>query len=81
LIGTLAAAPVRAVINRAGLEVAALTVTARAMTAAAVARNESRGCHRRAEYPDTTAAQARSIVVRLADDGNAVQVETLAAAC
>jgi L-aspartate oxidase len=81
LIGTLSMAPVRAVINRAGLEDAALTVTARVVAAAAMARDESRGCHRRAEYPDTVPAQARSIVVRLADDGNAAQVEALAAVC
>jgi L-aspartate oxidase len=81
LVGTLSAAPVRPVIGRAGLEDAALTVTARAVAAAAVARDESRGCHQRAEYPNTVAAQARSIVVRLADDGNSAQIEVLAAAC
>lgn len=81
LIGTLSAASVRAVIDGAGLEDAALTVTARAVAAAAVARRESRGCHQRAEYPNTAPAQARSVVVRLADDGNVAQVEALAAAC
>jgi L-aspartate oxidase len=62
------------------LEDAALTVTARAVAAAALARDESRGCHHRAEYPDTTVVQARSIVVRLADD-DSVQVDALAAVC
>ncbi|MBO0878912.1 MAG: FAD-binding protein, partial [Mycobacterium sp.] len=81
LIGTLSAAPVRAVSDLAGFEEAALTVTARAVAAAAQARTESRGCHQRAEYPDTSPAQARSLVVRLADDGNAAQVEALAAVC
>jgi L-aspartate oxidase len=81
LIRRLSAARTRAVINRADLEDAALTVAARAVAAAAVARTESRGCHQRAEYPKTTASQPSSIVVRLADDGNAVQVEALAAAC
>jgi L-aspartate oxidase len=81
LIGALSAAPVRPVIDRAGLEDAALTVTARAVAAAAVSRDESRGCHQRAEYPNAVAAQACSIVVRLADDGNSAQVEVLAAAC
>jgi L-aspartate oxidase len=81
LIGTLSAAPVRIVTTRADLEDAALTVTARAVAAAAVARDESRGCHHRAEYRDAAPAPARSIVVRPADDDNAVCVETLAAAC
>jgi L-aspartate oxidase len=81
LANTLAAAPVRAVIDRAGLEDAALTVSARAVAAAAMARHESRGCHQRADYSDTVPAQARSIVVRLADDGNAAQIEALATAC
>ncbi|MGH3595033.1 MAG: L-aspartate oxidase [Mycobacterium sp.] len=79
LAGTLSAAPVRAVSDRADLEDAALTMTARAVAAAALTREESRGCHHRAEYPDATTGQARSIVVRLADH-NAVQVEELAAA-
>ena len=80
LIGTLSAAPVGAVVTRADLEDAALTVTARAVAAAALARDESRGCHHRAEYPDAAPAPARSLVVRLAADDNA-QVEALAAVC
>jgi L-aspartate oxidase len=80
LTGTLSAAPVRAVLTRADLEDAALTVTARAVTAAALARDESRGCHHRAEYPDATLAPARSIVIRLGDDDSA-QVDALAAVC
>ncbi len=80
LTGTLSAAPVRAMRTRADLEDAALTVTARAVAAAALARDESRGCHHRAEYPDATLAPARSIVIRLADDDSA-QVDALAAVC
>jgi L-aspartate oxidase len=59
---------------------AALTATARAVAAAALARDESRGCHHRAEYPDAAVVPARSIVVRLADDDSA-QVEEPAAVC
>jgi L-aspartate oxidase len=80
LIGTLSAAPPAAVTTRAGLEDAALTVTARAVAAAALAREESRGCHHRAEYADAAGTPARSLVVRLAADFRA-QVETLAAVC
>jgi L-aspartate oxidase len=80
LTGTLSAAPLAAVATRAGLEDAALTVTARALAAAALARDESRGCHHRAEYPDASLAQACHIVIRLDDDDNA-QVDELAAVC
>jgi L-aspartate oxidase len=80
LTGTLSAAPVRAMFTHVDLEDAALTVTARAVAVAALARDESRGCHHRAEYPDATLAEARSIVVRLADDDSA-QADALAAVC
>ena len=80
LAGTLAAAPLRAMFTHVDLEDAALTVTARAVAAAALARDESRGCHHRAEYPDAAVVPARSIVVRLADDDSA-QVEEPAAVC
>ena len=66
LIGTLSEAPLSAITTRAGLEDAALTVAARAVATAALAREESRGCHHRAEYADAAAAPARSLVVRLA---------------
>jgi L-aspartate oxidase len=80
LAGTLAAAPLRAMFTHVDLEDAALTATARAVAAAALARDESRGCHHRAEYPDATVVQARSIVVRLGEDDTA-QVEEPAAVC
>ena len=80
LIGTLSAAPVGAVASRAGLEDAALTATARAVAAAALAREESRGCHHRVEYPDAAPTPPRSIVVRLADDDSAQVVEPVAVA-
>ncbi|OBA90646.1 L-aspartate oxidase [Mycobacteriaceae bacterium 1482268.1] len=47
---------------RASVEDAALTATARAVTAAALARNESRGCHHRSDFPDTDPALAHSQV-------------------
>jgi L-aspartate oxidase len=80
LARTLAAAPLREMFTHVDLEDAALTATARAVAAAALARDESRGCHHRAEYPDATVVQARSIVVRLGDDDSA-QVEEPAAVC
>jgi L-aspartate oxidase len=80
LIGTLSAAPVGVVASRDGLEDAALTVTARAVAAAALAREESRGCHHRGEYRDAAPTPARSIVIRLADDDSARVVEPVAVA-
>ncbi|MCG5433513.1 L-aspartate oxidase [Mycobacterium sp. MYCO198283] len=67
----LATATPRVLRTRVGAEDAALTVTARAVAAAALARTESRGCHQRADHPDTDPAAARPIRVRLAD-GRAV---------
>jgi L-aspartate oxidase len=80
LTRTLSAAPVRAMFTNVDLEDAALNVIANAVAAAALARDESRGCHHRAEYPDATVLQARSILVRLADN-DSVQVEEPAAVC
>ncbi len=45
---------------RASFEDVALTTTARAVTAAASARTESRGCHHRADFPGTDPALAHS---------------------
>jgi L-aspartate oxidase len=79
LSNKLSGAPVRVLAGRRDFEDVALTLAARAVTAAALARNESRGCHHRAEYPDAAPEQARSGVLRLADDQNSVLVEALAA--
>lgn len=76
---TLSAAPVRAIAGRRDFEDVALAVAARAVTAAALARGESRGCHHRAEHPEPAPDQARSSVLRLADDRNSVLAEALAA--
>ena len=47
---------------RASFEDVALTTTARAVTAAALGRTESRGCHHRSDFPDTDPALAHSRV-------------------
>jgi L-aspartate oxidase len=48
--------------SRADFEDVALTTTAGAVAAAALARTESRGCHHRSDFPDTDPALARSLV-------------------
>ncbi|MET0702067.1 MAG: FAD-binding protein, partial [Mycobacterium sp.] len=58
--------------TRSTFEDIALTVTAQAVAAAALARNESRGCHHRGDHPGTDDAQARSVEVRLTDGHVAV---------
>ncbi len=80
LTDVLTAAGRRRLASRADLEDAALTLTSRAVAAAALAREESRGCHHRAEYLDASDARARSTVVRLGEDA-VVRVEELATAC
>ena len=75
----LALARARNVAGRRDFEDVALTLTARAVAAAALARNESRGCHHRAEHPQSAPEHARSSLLRLTEDHSAVLVETLAA--
>jgi L-aspartate oxidase len=79
LADTLSQAPRRTLVGRRDFEDVALAVTARAAAAAALARTESRGCHHRAEYPDAAPEQARSSVLRLAEDHQTVVVQALAA--
>jgi L-aspartate oxidase len=81
LSSRLSASQLRSVTTRRDFEDVALTLTARAVTAAALARNESRGCHHRADYSSADPDQARSVLIRLADDHNAVCTEALAAVC
>jgi L-aspartate oxidase len=85
LIEMLSAAPRRPVVHRGDLEDVALTVTAHAVAAAALARTESRGCHHRADYPDASPGRPRSSVVRLLDEdvekGGTVHVEEPAGVC
>ena len=68
LFGT---APGRDARTRSDVEDIALTVTAQAVAAAALARDESRGCHHRGDHPAADDAEAHSVVVRLAE-GKAV---------
>ncbi|MCV7226774.1 L-aspartate oxidase [Mycolicibacterium komossense] len=63
--------------TRAGFEDIALTVTAQAVASAALARNESRGCHHRGDHPESVDTEARSTVVRLV--GGSAVVEAPAA--
>lgn len=75
----LTVARVRKMASRRDFEDVALTVAARTVVAAALARDESRGCHHRAEHQASLPDQARSSLVRLVDDQYSVHVEALAA--
>jgi L-aspartate oxidase len=77
----LRAAPARAARARADTDDIALTMTARAVVAGALARCETRGCHRRHDHPDTDPSQARSITVRLAEGRVVVDAPVPAGAC
>jgi L-aspartate oxidase len=58
--------------DRAGVEDAALTALAQAMLAAAGTRTESRGCHRRCDFPDRDDTwQAESLLIGLDAAGTA----------
>ncbi|EHB50640.1 L-aspartate oxidase [Mycolicibacterium rhodesiae JS60] len=63
LAETLTEATARPMTTRAAAEDVALTVTARAVAAAALARTESRGCHHRGDHPDADPAQAFSRIL------------------
>ncbi|MFM2072628.1 MAG: L-aspartate oxidase [Actinomycetota bacterium] len=60
--------------NRESWEATNLLTVARAVVAAATARTESRGCHRRTDYPDSRDVWLCHLDVRLTD-GGAVAVE------
>lgn len=79
LTDLLSTATVRTVSDRVGVEDAALTLVARAVAAAGLARTESRGCHHRAEVTDPDPDQARSSMIRLT--GDTLVVETAAVVC
>jgi L-aspartate oxidase len=52
--------------SRSDFEDVALTTTAAAVAAAALARTESRGCHHRSDYPNTEPALAHSLIPAVA---------------
>ncbi|HZG89404.1 MAG TPA: L-aspartate oxidase, partial [Pseudonocardia sp.] len=66
--------------DRAGVEDAALTLLAQAVLAAAGTRTESRGCHRRTDFPDRDDTwQRASLLVGLDAAGSAVVLPALVA--
>ena len=73
----LEAAPLRRLATVHDAEDAALTLSARAVVAAATAREESRGCHYRSDFPDTAEIAASRPFV-LASDGRLRAAESVA---
>jgi L-aspartate oxidase len=75
LIDTLDDAAPRTMVNRTDMEDVALTLSARVVAAAALARTETRGCHHRGDFPDTDPAQAIPVSVHGTADGGVALVE------
>ena len=69
LIDELEGAAPRTMATRTDVEDVALTVSARAVAVAALARTETRGCHHRGDFPDTDPAQAFPVSVHGTADG------------
>lgn len=69
-----------AVRRRADAEDGALTLTARAVAAAARRRSESRGCHHRSDFP-AAAEQSASTAIRLDPDGQVSVMEGAGLCC
>ncbi len=76
----LACAPRRRLRIRTDVEDVALTLTARAVVEAALARSESRGCHHRADFPAPDPGQAVSTTVR-GDGAGGLRLERPAVVC
>ena len=55
--------------NRDAWEATNVLTVATAVVAAATARTESRGCHRRSDFPDPVEGWRRHLDVSVADDG------------
>lgn len=66
----------RSIADFRALEGGNLLLVARLVAAAAQARQESRGCHRRSDYPRTDAAWQRHIDLRLTEDADRIEVST-----
>lgn len=75
LIDELDGAAPHAMAIRTDVEDVALTMSARAVAVAALARTETRGCHHRSDFPDTDAAQAVPESVHGTADGRVAVVE------
>jgi L-aspartate oxidase len=75
LIDELDGAAPHAMAIRTDVEDVALTMSARAVAVAALARTETRGCHNRSDFPDTDAAQAVPESVHGTADGRVAVVE------
>ena len=58
----------------AALEAGNLLLVARLVASAAATRQESRGCHRRSDFPQTDPAWERHIDVRLTEDADSITV-------
>jgi L-aspartate oxidase len=75
LIDELDDAVPRTMLTRTDVEDVALTMSARAVAVAALARTETRGCHHRGDFPDTDPAQAVSVSVHGTADGGVALAE------
>ena len=79
LIAELDGAAPRTMTTRSDVEDVALTLSARAVAVAALARRETRGCHHRGDFPDTDPAQAVPVSVHSAADGSVALAEPVTA--
>lgn len=58
----------------AGLEASSLLLVARLLTVAAATRQESRGCHRRSDFPNTEASWQRHLDLMVTDEAGTIDV-------